>query len=392
MLNYSYNVVGNGISKLLPIILGWYVSRYSSEGAYYQFVDLLIEGNLIVAFSVMGFGSQLLVTRDNVTEVKRMVLLAVILLVSISILNFLIQTIYFEASLLSQLGVVLFSVGLGLTSLMVFYLNGRFQYKSVFIFWVTFFVSSCVVIFLFSLSDWVFSIFFIYGLLFFVAGMFFFLTNYNKLFDGASSNNTFDGIGVIKIVKNAIFLSTSTVLYLLGFKLISSSIETNVAYSSIFALGYQVFAVVLFIPSISGSFFIPYLSDGRLSYLKGSVLLVYYIVLGLLQIGILTYFYEEIFSFYGISVQPLTGDIFSTFIYGAFIACMTVFFVQKFNATKMYDLIVIGTLIWFSVVFLFLVLSSFDLDTITAVKVILYAYILCLVYYLIMFFKRWERL
>lgn len=266
-------VGGVAVAKLLLIVLGAVVSRNLGGEVYGEYVLFLTLSNAITNFSLMGAVPRILSFSDENEENSIVDLLfASIFLFFIIIFVFLL--VYYLTDFISgAFGgadyqvlacVIFYSFGFLLISLMAAFRNRGGQYHLAGYLWFftsifAFLVAMSFVFF--GAGDKAFVIFsgawFVSGI---VAILFYFLEERKNNFALFFSNKVRPFSCVLRVMYSGLFgLPFLMVFFWLGASL-SSHGSVDVHGRSAFFLGFQLFAIAIFLPGVLGSILVPKLS------------------------------------------------------------------------------------------------------------------------------------
>lgn len=338
-------LLGNLSLKALPIIFGLIVSRVFSPSSYSHFVDLLVTGNLLVSFGVMGFGSQLLINHLTITE-KFKILLNCCFIFPIILFTYVIFSVCKNEFLQEALLVVIYSITFGLSMLFISFMNGLQKFKlintlislnSLLI------IIGCLILYLLNIN------YTGYLLLYCSAMIITVFFSIKSIFKERLISKT-DFIRACSIdfviLKNALKLCAFGSVFLIGFKYVFSIVEINSQYFPIFSLSYQMFIVITFLPSIFGGFIIPKITSNTIKKSKNKYLLLFYISIAVLLSLTIGFFMNFILTTYKILYLADNHYIFYSMLFTAIIAATAIYFVQILNAQMKYTQLFISSIIW----------------------------------------------
>jgi len=384
-----YHFGANVLSKLLPVLLGVFLSRIYGESFYALFVEYLAVCALVTTIATVGFGQQLIIAdyptdRKNISFAISFFLLMVLVCV-FWLLGFYERNVFFG---------VVFNVGTGITLLTVALLNGKRKFKSVFWFWLILFLIQMMgagLVYLLEL-DVVF-VFNNFAILYLIMAVVFFFFHDGKNIVLAACSRFVDVKPILSDAAKIAFFSSAIIL---GHSLIFKIINGSVSEKAVFSLGYQLFSLVTFIPTVLGSYVVPVISSGSWlnkykPMMKALILQVAYGIIVLPIMLAVLLFYEYLLGLYKIKIEARSFSILFFIMLAALIFAVSTGTGHMNTVLKRFKTLSFASLIWLfvlgaCVLFKYLITGGFQLTAYECAVGLVLSYLSYFLFFMIDFY------
>lgn len=389
-------IVGVAFSKLFPILFGAYLIRNFGKNQYSSFVLLIAYCNALMALSIMGVVPSILRASLHIDPLRKIRTLAIasfiILLVSIGVseiywrifsVNPLLPLINEVNSsiLVSSAPVVLYCLGAaflaiasakcnhesnnhysGIGSILV---GGLAMLSGVSV--GQYFENSVLSVLAFSAG------YFLFGAIFY-----YIIFNTGKYKIYLVSNNI-HWASVPSEFGNILKASCFGILALATFYLINRGVHlyNSISEIAIFSLGFQLFTISIFLPSVLGNALVPRLvkdksnKPGFFSDIEKNSFISYFLI-GFGWISVVALLLSSVLDYYGIEITADSKRVVMLMQVCAILAGINAVFNQKFVAEGRFALLAILYGIWSSVAFLGCYLAGYRYESVSTALIAAY--------------------
>jgi len=374
----------NFLVKLLPILLGFVLSRSAGGSAYAGFVSFVLFSGLISNISILGANPQIISIKgsDNYrnAEYVKITFLGFLLLVICAacvLAAFVLDLVsVYLIAVLGYEGVIaafLYSMGLYLVYVSAAKLNNELLTKNASLLWLSY---SAITVF--ATIVW-----FIYAknnLLLLV-----YLMAFSSFITGVIGYiNSIRGCPVLSTLINVgkggylIILKRQLSYSLFGFGIIGvffyyqnmlSLLSIN--EGAFFSLFYQLFALIIFVPSTLGNIVVPHFLSKPTSYFPPKIYLYYFFISSVLCVCVL-YAWPYLLYIYKIDMQ-FSSELSLILLSVSILAATNSYSVQVLVAKKNYKVLLISTMCWATVSLILTTLMGLDIQAIALSLLVSYS-------------------
>lgn len=374
----TFLVFATSLSKLLPLLIGYFITLQSGQTNYATFVSFLLFAGVLTNFSSLGCCPQVL-SIDGHSEKGAALFSHLILLGLISV--FFVTAVVFFFINLNLINIsnefsnyihfsIFYSIGMFFIYITTARLNSLDKHDCASSIWllyalILFFCS--LIWYFFHLEEKIMFIFMVSSSL--ISGMFGFF-----LVSKASESSLFavyDFNLMISMVKKGIQLSLFGLLIVgLFFYLQVSLASIDESEGAAFSFFYQFFSLIIFIPSVMGNIVVPALVKGS----RGkSVFFIFYFLFSVFLSSLFYIFYPYIANFYDLSNMGRSSDLIA-FCMFCITAATNSYLSQIFVAKKEYSWMLFFSFLWVIFIMTYLFIDGMNLGSI--LRAFFYAYLM----------------
>ncbi|MGG7035408.1 MAG: hypothetical protein ACI7YS_09475 [Flavobacterium sp.] len=289
---------------------------------------------------------------------------------------------------------VIFNLGSGISLITVSLLNGKLRFKEAFWFWlVLFFIQLLGLSLMYFLNSDDISVINSFAILYLVTAVLFLIA-----YEGKSIILKYSKfINTKQIISDALKLGLFGSLFMIGYNLLFKVMAGTDAEKAIFSLGYQLFSLVIFLPSILGSYIVPLMSSGnglnKFGKMKKAVILqLCYGLVAVIIIAFILIFFKQILELYKISYEEHLFAILFFILLAGFICSCSTGIVHLNNSLKRFKVLTYGSFTWIGAMCLCLILKYFltgyfQLTVQESAIVFAFSYMFYFLFFIIDFYK-----
>lgn len=396
MKGILFFIGSSGLGKLLPLLFGMYIANMAGHESYVLFVQILVQSNFLTAVATVSYVQLILSSKGSQpnAESRQYAFRAMIFAVIVSIVggawatyirpN---QSLCFDgwscwAAVIVGLVVALYSFGNSALTIVMAQFNAELQNARA---GMLMFFGLLIPYGIGFILIWVglnyYLVFLLLALLLMVIALVAYWRCNGHYLLGLNSKEIFRlSRQSLPLERGQIYIMVfvGAILFSHAYAISKVSLENDASMASVFALGYQLFAVGLFIPSILGNVIIPRLSRGKegaaLSICRLAVIYAAIAITWLVSIYLLG---ESILAWYGLVVNSSNMSILlilqSAAVFGATNALLN----QQFVAKKDFLAMAFLAIFYFAVLYFWGLVMGFSASS--AAFGILIAYIITLI-------------
>ncbi|WP_131762413.1 hypothetical protein [Legionella jamestowniensis] len=359
MIQGAIYVVGVGLSRFAPIMLGALIAHKLGEDAYTQFVLFLTISNVVTNFSLMGTIPRILsLPSDSEDRLLRLqyggfanLFFSLIILSLLFLFGICLperpDSVNAHVQILIFISILFYCLGYFLLSLASAILNRSNEHRLAGYLW---FYNSLII---FGLSVFliIFDNYYLLLLLFSLMWMFLGLYSWFKITGNCIKlcKKIFKDNFLVEMAKStysALFGLPFLIIFFLFGKQINAS--PDIVGKSAFFLGFQLFTVVIFIPGILGGILVPKLSQNL--YKQKKVLIsnlnFYYLIVGIIWLAAVCLALPLLFRIYGIVMSNKIIIVVLLWQISGIIASLGAIQNQLLVSQGKYTFLLIGSLLW----------------------------------------------
>jgi O-antigen/teichoic acid export membrane protein len=352
---------GAGFAKLAPLLFGLFLSNKLGSDSYVSFVNFLVSVNLLTSISTVSYTQLILSSSNKDPEAANQQVLSAIHFAAIVSLigggGVYYGSVIFKNDEFSIFAIILYSFGNSILALIAASYNARLANSTAgLVNFVAYALAYGVSLIALTFNSPLRLVLILLSLMILLSGIFLYLNSSVKIVNFRTIKN-------IKIP--FIFDHVNIIVFVGGILYSHANLLSQVAYANsfdlaaAFSVGYQLFAIGIFIPSALANVMVPKLGrgdgfDGRL--------MLFYLAMPILWCIFIYITADFILSLYGISKEISRFRIIEIMQLGVIFCSLHALMNQLFAAKKRYILMAMSSVVY--VIFLLYVGSCFDYNAV----------------------------
>lgn len=381
MKGILFFIGSSGLGKLLPLLFGLYIANMAGHESYVLFVQLLVQSNFLTTVATVSSVQFILSSKGSQPNVgsRQYAFRAVIFAVIVSIVGGASAAYVSPNQLLCSGGwfcwsavivgfvVALYSFGNSALTIVMAQFNAELRNaRAGLLMFFGLLIPYGIGFTLIQIGLNYYLVFLLLALLFTVIALVAYWRCNAQFLLGLNSKETYRLSRLsLPLEKDQIYIMVfvGAILFAHSYAISRVSQENDAAMAAVFALGYQLFAVGLFIPSILGNVVVPRLSRGAVGgAVSISRLAVLYIAISSIWLAFIYLLGESILAWYGLVVNSDNMIILlilqSAVVFGAVNALLN----QQFAAKKDFFVMAVLALLYLVVLYLCGMVMGFGAD------------------------------
>lgn len=354
MKGILFFIGSSGLGKLLPLLFGMYIANMAGHESYVLFVQILVQSNFLTAVATVSYVQLILSSKGSQpnAESRQYAFRAMIFAVIVSMAgaawaayirpNQLLCTVvwYCWVSVVVGLVVVLYSLGNSALTIVMAQFNAELRNaRAGLLMFLGLLLPYGVGAFVVWMGLSYYLVFLALALLLMIIALAVYW-RFNKRFLAGLRGKEICRLMrcSLPLEKGQIYIMVfvGAILFSHSYAISKVSLENDPHMAAIFALGYQLFAVGLFIPSVLGNVVIPRLSQGKEGTEANITrLALVYAVIALVWLASIYLLGNSILAWYGLEVNSNNMTVLlilqSAAVFGATNALLNQQFVAKKN-------------------------------------------------------------